>query len=674
MKTKIKTIVLLLTLCSFSSLLKAIELSGQTLNAQSSPLPNTSIFFNGNKVNSDQAGRFKLSVHSDKYYRITVSKPGFYDMTHTFEHLELANNNFQIPPIELVQKKLGRVMFAFGGDTMMGRRYYDPYFNEPSLITPKDRLHNSVSILRNIKQYLTIADYTSINLESPILESALNSKADKSVTFYSHPDTLKSLAWAGVDYVSLGNNHTYDYLQEGLEKTLTYLKNSPLGFSGAGLSEADALKPHTTQLNGNSYDLYGFVGWKGKKAPWQSANELQGGAALGTMSNLRAVIDSSIKNNVLPIIQYHGGLEYSATPSLVTEQRLKHAIDQGAVMAIAHHPHVSQGFELYKNKLIAYSLGNFIFDQNFPATHNSTLLYVWLDEGQFFRAEIVPIFIQNYQPTAAVGQQRHTILKRIKQLSAMKRTKTERSGGHAVINKNTITTKNTITKSATRQIQPFTQTNGVKNLYLNSSWTQTISQFPAPNTSIRYGKNLISSGDYESYFTWDAIDRTWLFTNTKPTLVKDGYLNQYLNLEYLGGQITFGTKHFNRVYKPDAPTLLQLKLRANINLKISAYWEGRQSKQRLQDAFINPMSELIGTHTVSPNNQWQQLRFDFDSPRLGYKSYRIKFVIEADKSFSQPKNIAIDDVELIEWHTAFSDVMTKTDALVETTHIEVKNR
>ncbi|MBQ4852095.1 CapA family protein [Pseudoalteromonas sp. MMG012] len=669
MNIKITQTILILVTYWLSSVVYAVELKGFTLSTKANPISDVIVTISGNRIKSDKNGKFSLSLAPQKRYRLEINKHGYYQTIHTFEHTELARYNFTIPPIEVVKKKPGRVMFAFAGDTMMGRRYYAPYFNESPLIQQSRRLQDSKNLLETIKPYLSLADFTSVNLESPIIESLPSTSAEKSVTFYSHPDTLASLSWAGVDYVSLGNNHTYDYLQTGLKQTLTLLKSSPLAFSGAGINEAQALQPHIAKLANNKYALYGFVGWKGRKPPWQSATPVQGGAALGNPDNIAAVIEQSVKSNVFPVIQYHGGLEYSHTPSLVTEQRLKNAIDKGAVLAIGHHPHVTQGFEVYNNQFIAYSLGNFMFDRNFPATHNSVLVYVWLDQGQFFRAETVPLFIQNYSPTPAVGQQRFTVLKRLKQLSAVKGTNIVRSGGHGVINRSSVSVL-----SAVENNQALHTQNTIQNLYQNNDWDKPLPLSLPTHSALRYGTNIVNSGDFESYSDWSAIDRTWIFHNTEAKLRTQQNFNQYLRLSFGGDHITFGTKHFNRVYIPDNPTSLRVKLRALSNVKISAYWQGRQLKQTLQAAFMNPTTELIDSKTLAASAHWQTLRFDFNSPRVGYKSYRIKFVIESKlgTQLGSSHYIDIDDIELVQWQSAFSKVLHNTSALIQTTHREVK--
>jgi hypothetical protein len=81
-----------------------------------------------------------------------------------------------------------------------------------------------------------------------------------------------------------------------------------------------------------------------------------------------------------------------------------YAVDAGADIVVQHHPHVIQGFELYNNKLITHSLGNFIFDQNFPETWSSLILNANFNENGFIEYKAIPIYLNYYLPQLATGK------------------------------------------------------------------------------------------------------------------------------------------------------------------------------------------------------------------------------------------------------------------------------
>ena len=89
------------------------------------------------------------------------------------------------------------------------------------------------------------------------------------------------------------------------------------------------------------------------------------------------------------------------------------------------------------------------------------------------------------------------------------------------------------------------------------------------------------------------------------------------------------------------------------NVKLHYYWQGRKKKQKLFDAFENSPKNLIQTVELTGSDTWQNVEVDYNSPRIGYKSYRILVEVElVDGSTSQ---LDIDDFAVIEWHSAFTD-------------------
>ncbi|MCV6605237.1 MAG: CapA family protein, partial [Porticoccaceae bacterium] len=198
-------------------------------------------------------------------------------------------------------------------------------------------------------------------------------------TFYARPPLIDALKQAGVDYVTLGNNHVYDFGDEGVVLTQKYLNQYKMPYSGGGLNEQEALKAHSIEHGDSRFQMLGYVGWKGNFSPNQVAEADKGGAAWGSEANIEASVKQQAATGHPVVVQYHGSNEYSYEPTEETVSRARLAIDSGADLVVIHHPHVVQGFEIYKGKLIAYSLGNFLFDQYFQETHRSAMLYVWMD-------------------------------------------------------------------------------------------------------------------------------------------------------------------------------------------------------------------------------------------------------------------------------------------------------
>lgn len=641
--------LMLLLVSLYSSIVfaswQSVLLDGIVVDENNKPIAAAKVAVAGKTLITDEKGHFKANLKGLSKYQLSFSAIGFYDKIHNFSHQELTSS--QSIEFVLVEQKPGRTMMAFGGDVMMGRRYYAPFFDDAVLIDEQSILSDSKEILRHIKPYLTIADFAAINLESQMAESKPSQRAPKGVTFYSRPETVDALQWAGIDYVTLGNNHTYDYLDEGLISTLAALDNKGLSYSGAGLTEEDALKPYIYKSNNTDYAMLGYVGWEGSKSIKQAANSKQGGAAFGTMENIVDAVKKANSNNQVSIVQYHGSLEYSNEPTGVTEQRLKAGLDAGAVMAIAHHPHVAQGLELYNNKLIAYSMGNFVFDQNFSSTQLSLLLYVWLDEGVFHRAEIVPVYVKGYKPTPALGLERDSLLKRLITLSNKRNTHIYSQAGHGVITGGSNVSKHDAEVSVLAN-------KAKTHLIVAPQAGLQISEVELPSDIKRYrlGTNLVNGSDFEQFTSFQTKERGIAYNQELGKIVASGFHSkQALALSIENNKPTsVSMKHFRRVYRPDNPVTFKADIKSDKGVKVNLYWQGRKNRQKLFDAFENSPKHLIKSVDVKSSVKWQPLEIDFNAPRIGYRSYRVIAELVTESGAHQ---VQLDNFSLIQWHTAY---------------------
>lgn len=631
----------------------------------------------GSTLQSEASGKFSIPLTDSSIFTLNVSAPGHYAMVQSFSASEIATGMAldgagNLPDIQLVAKKANRVMLAFGGDTMMGRRYAKPFRGEPKLID-SDRIgQDTKGLLDIIAPYLGVADYTSVNLETSVFSKPPNDAAAKLVTFFSPPETLEALQWAGVDYVALGNNHTYDYLDSGLEKTLEQMRKSKLGYSGAGLNEQQALIPHKTKLAGALYSFMSYVGWEGGN-PTQSATENKGGAALGTTANILADVTKSKANGGYPIVQYHGGLEYADRPTLDMETKLKLALDAGATLAIGHHPHVFQGLELYNNRLIAWSLGNFLFDQYFYSPQASGLLYVWLDGGEFHRAEVVPLYIKGYKPTPATDRMRRMINQRVMTLSASKNLHLSPSGGH-------LFAKAKSADAHSNSVQTLLSGDGRLHSLEGVPWFNRVTKVeagancPAPS-KIRLGKDLLSRGDFDAYDNFASDDRSWLDNDKRISLERDDdHAGDQQLVVKLGPDesATTGMRKFLRVYKSGSTMTLAANISTDAPVRVTAKLQRRKSTQGLSDALSNGPTIVLGSTVLTPDSE-KGFEFDFASPRVGTRSIRV--LLELENVTDQAARVGLDNLSLIEWKTPFSQ-MGDVQALdvAGVSHVQTYNR
>ncbi len=214
-------------------------------------------------------------------------------------------------------------------------------------------------LFKKIESATQRADITFGNLEGPVSDKGKDT--GKLYSFRMPPEALDAIKEAGFDALSLANNHTGDWGRKALEDTILRLKNSNILPVGAGYDINDAVGPKIITKNGLKFAFLGFsdVGPK-----WLKATDNKPGILIVDDTFADTIKEVAEKADVL-IVSIHFGEEYKKLSNKRQQTLAKTAIDNGARIVIGHHPHVAQEVEKYKDGIIAYSLGNFIFDQNF---------------------------------------------------------------------------------------------------------------------------------------------------------------------------------------------------------------------------------------------------------------------------------------------------------------------
>ena len=623
---------------------QTVQLQLSVVDEQGYPIENAEVvLLAGSEASTDSRGIAELTTSTSALYQFRYSAPGFFSVIHTFSETERQDLDGIFPSVRLVEQAPGRVMLAFTGDVMLTRRYFEPYPDEPQHLRMENLLEDSKTLLTPIKPYLELADYVSVNLETPIMEAAGELGASKSILFYSHPETLEALTWAGVDHVSLGNNHSTDYLDFGVEQTVAYLRQSSLDYSGAGMTEAEALQASSAEVKGVNYNILGYVGWAGSGERSQVAEgDHKAGAALGSMENILSSVAAQPENTVT-IVEYHGSAEYSEGPTDQTQERLRAAIDAGADAAIAHHPHVLHGFELYKEKLIAYSLGNFLFDQFIYETQRSAMLYLWMDEDKFHSAEAVPLYINNYRPTPAVGAVRDYSLRRLAYQSASDDLRLGYSGGHLTIDRQLVDDDG----AGDQQQQVAVPANRVTKPLL---WNQhaVALQMNEPGISYRVGKDLWAYGDFETEDLYGLQAHNWHFSHPASGISQGNALDSYAMqlVKGEGEQLTsFGQKYFLRVWDENLKSVA-FSVHSESQLQAQLCLELRSEDMGTAEARANPEIRCLERQEVQPN-EWRQLVFDFEPPPQDYRGLRLR--LDFYTSSDNQEVIFVDDILLASW-------------------------
>ena len=636
----------------------SVVISGIIVDVQGRPISGATISVADAEHSIDESGIYSITVSPADIYRLSISAHGYFSFIQTFSRADLSDQSLGaatigVPPITLVRRKPGRRLFVFAGDTMMGRRFVEPPDGEPALIRAATVAEDMRSILQNAKPYLELADFASVNLETQLLDSRPPDALPKSVTFYTSTTIAGALKWAGIDYVALGNNHTFDYLEIGLSRTIDALDDVGLSYSGAGHTASEARKPYTTTIGNQRVDLLSYVGWPGNFEPNQVADSNKGGAAYGTAKSIARDLDA-IPGDSLSIIQYHSGLEYVSYPPLAEETQLKLAVDRGADLALGHHSHVFQGFEIYKGKLIAYSLGNFVFDQYLYSTHSAILLFVWYDGNDFYRAEVVPMHVNGYIPTPATGHIRFDILQRLTRLSDPTSVCWSRSGGHGAFQE--CSTEVPPSDAQNLHFSGNVERKSGSILRLSSHDVDPLRTIQTIRSTepYRLGLDILRRGDFEYAGLFNTHDRTWI---DDPRVSIVGRDSMVMEIDLVSGdKVTTGMKVFTRVFTRSNPATVVGKIKSTGCAELQFSLQRRPDRMSLADALKDgPMTD-IGKYTAS--GAWSEFTIDFQLPRTATRSIRLLIDVENCEPFGTDIIVTLDDLALIEWQTPWLPAST----------------
>lgn len=278
-----------------------------------------------------------------------------------------------------------RISFAAVGDVMLGSTFPTPMLAED----------DGASMLKEVTPILSAADIAFGNLEGPMLEGGSSSKcgarSTKCFAFRVPVRYGQHLKDAGFDVMSLANNHAGDFGDYGMESSERVLDGLGIKHSGRSRSVADVAK---FNIKGRRITLIAFA----HNNISYNVNEID----VATQ-----VVSQLAKDTDILIVSYHGGAEGTANQHVpdrpeiyLGEQRghlrrFTHAVvDAGADLVIGHGPHVVRGMEVYRDRLIAYSLGNFATYGKFNLTAElglSLILEAQIDgDGKFTGARVHP--------------------------------------------------------------------------------------------------------------------------------------------------------------------------------------------------------------------------------------------------------------------------------------------
>lgn len=267
------------------------------------------------------------------------------------------------------------------GDVMLGRNVMNESVRNKNFTYP----------FLKVSDYLKTSDIVFTNLENPVIDDC--PKIDSGFTFCSLPDSIDGLLFAGVNIISLANNHTQNFGLSGLLQTEKLIGDAGILVTGTG-------KLATKEVGGQKFGFLGFD---------FTVQE-------PTLKDYELIKISDSKVAIL-VVAVHWGVEYEDAPRDFQREWARLMTVNGADIVVGNHPHWVQGAECFDNgesmgytkagdleqfsclngkKAVYYALGNFVFDQMWSEeTKKGALVKVIFQEGGLVSQEVKRTFIRN---------------------------------------------------------------------------------------------------------------------------------------------------------------------------------------------------------------------------------------------------------------------------------------
>jgi poly-gamma-glutamate capsule biosynthesis protein CapA/YwtB (metallophosphatase superfamily) len=286
---------------------------------------------------------------------------------------------------------------------------------------------------------LRSADLTLVNLECVIATSGAKFLPRRVFYFRAVPEALQALSLAGIDYVSLANNHAMDYQAPALLETIRRLDAAGIAHAGAGPDLEQAEQPAMLSAGGVKV---GVVSFADHFDLYVSTSTRAGTNVIGIETHgpdfarvVRALARARSAGADVVVLSIHWGPNMRVAPTAAFVEFAHAVMDAGADIFHGHSAHIFQGVQLYRGKPILFDTGDLLDDYAIDERLRNDLQLLFLVEGTGsggWRVEMVPLLIGDMQVNLARGGDFHEICRRMRRLSARFGTRIERSGDRLI--------------------------------------------------------------------------------------------------------------------------------------------------------------------------------------------------------------------------------------------------
>lgn len=274
----------------------------------------------------------------------------------------------------------------FVGDVLLGR-----YMKEIGEYSGYEQLYAGV------KNYWDQADLVFANLENAVLKENVKDYTEEknSIHLYSTYEGLQSMLDAGVNMVGCANNHMADYERDPIPELIEYFQSHDVLYNGIGLNRDDAAKCTVTEVNGIRIAFLAI----NDKYQNGVAGKSKEGVLTTAYSAYNRLIQEAQNETDLQIVYFHLGEENTPFVSEEEKNLLHRIVDAGADIVIGSHPHVLHEIEYYKDSIIFYSAGNFIFDQGDTYARDTMMAQFTINQQGEGSIEIIPMRLNDGIPS-----------------------------------------------------------------------------------------------------------------------------------------------------------------------------------------------------------------------------------------------------------------------------------
>ena len=304
--------------------------------------------------------------------------------------LALASRAHSAPRAEKDETKVRTISVVAGGDLLFDRG-----------VRRRAQEVGLRTLLAGLRQPLSGADLALANLECPL--TLRIAPRPKQYVFRCDPEVAIELRNVGFHALSLANNHSIDQGRDGLLDTMAALEGAGLVPLGAGRSQREAHRHHLMVAGGMKVALLAYV-----------AIIIEGVAFLEDLPAAAQLQEETVGAEIaaaqaeadIVIVTIHWGTEFRSEPSDEQRRLGRMLIDAGADLVLGHHPHVLQPVERYRGGLIAYSLGNLVFDQRRQDGQTTALLRCRVAPHRVEDCQAIPLEIKRARPQPAGAEAR----------------------------------------------------------------------------------------------------------------------------------------------------------------------------------------------------------------------------------------------------------------------------